>query len=199
MIFTLRSNNTHVKYQFTVQRISEFKKAIEDVLCAVSQTNKDKFLELIKNRASVESKEKFLTEIFDNINLASNNFRLTFSFDTDDTEAKFCDYFEEIRKNYAEILQDMFWASKQSVMTDEYDVPLKADFMRLANEYKDQQSSFNSGNHRVWIVAASVNEDDNYIDNVCEKLSSFNFEYILYKAALDFLKYENNKAHQIIS
>lgn len=209
LYFTIRNNNSQneynrslqlnsLSYQIYLNRVADYKSAISEVLSIMNKTTIDELVSIIKS-GNLKKREPFVKDILDKLNLATNKFRIIFATSLDEVENKFKLEYEDIRLIFSDILKDILWVSFQGIADSFGNSELDTFHMNLA-AYKRNFPIESSDKHRVWsIVAKSELESETFPYTIIDRLSSCDISSLFYNKAMNFIKYENNKALEILN
>lgn len=211
LYFTIRNNNSQneynrslqlnsLSYQIYLNRVANYKSAIVDVLSIMNRTTIDELIRIIKS-GDLKKREPFVKDIFDKLNLATNKFRIIFATSLDEVENKFKLEYEDIRLIFSDIIKDILWISFQGIV-DSFGNSEVDTFHKNLAVYKKKNFSIeeSSDKHRVWsIVEKSELESESFPYTIIDRLSSYDLSSLFYNKAMNFIKYENKKALEILN
>lgn len=210
LYFTIRNNNSQndynrslqlnsLSYQIYLNRVADYKSTINEVLSIMNITTIDKLISIIKS-GDLKKREPFVKDILDKLNLATNKFRIIFATCLDEVENKFKLEYEDIRLIFSDIVKDILWVSFQGIV-DSYGNS-EVDIFRnnLAIYKKYNFTTETSDKHRIWSIIEKIElESDTFPDTIIDRLSSCDISSHFYNKAMNFIKYENNKALEILN
>lgn len=187
--------------QLSINRIENYKNAIQIVLDAFCTHNIDKLVESVQKRQGSAVYDKIIDDILVCCNKANNSFRLAFDTELDNFEKKYIETFEYMRRIYFDVIRDIHFIVTCSPELDEYDYPIRESLLGIIEEYKKKCKSPYSDIHRVWSVACSSHfsiEFTNFPDGIIERLRYYVRSEMFYQESIKFIQYENKKAKEIL-
>lgn len=192
-----------LEHQLHLNKIENYKTAINTVMTAFSPFHLEQLYLLIKDRHPSKDRDNYAKELFASINNATNIFRIALTTtDLDETEEAFKNEFENMRIIYADIIRDILWVSKMATLEyDQYDNPTRESIKKSIEQYKqDNSNQLLADSHRIWKVISRIEiNPENYSDAISKELLSHDISDLFYDTALKFLKYENHKATIILN
>lgn len=189
-----------ILYQLYVNSIIQYKVVIQDILDIINNTNIEELVKIIKQSGLYEKRELFVKDLLTRLNTSTNSFRLEFASNLDKTEKDYLKFFEDVRIIFSDILRDIIWISSQGLV-DSFGRSRIDDFQKNLFIYKEksENSGLNNSN-RIWsLIDDSDLDEESFPYSIIDKLASNDISSLFYEASMNFIKYENSKARNILN
>lgn len=166
----------------------------------INNTNIEELVKIIKQSGLYEKRELFVKDLLTRLNTSTNSFRLEFASNLDKTEKDYLKFFEDVRIIFSDILRDIIWISSQGLV-DSFGRSRIDDFQKNLFIYKEksENSGLNNSN-RIWsLIDDSDLDEESFPYSIIDKLASNDISSLFYEASMNFIKYENSKARNILN
>lgn len=196
--------NRNLQYQVYQSKIENYKKVLTDALSAFSPKNLESLVNLLKKFGNSQERNEFVEYLYSIVNEASNNVRICFSDQLDDTEKTFLQYFESERIIFADKIKDLLWIPNIPNLEHNRFGSLEPKFdtiLKRIEEYKLQEEHIvkREDSHRIWNVITSDFKYKTYPYSLLDEMAKPLFYELFYEACMNFIKYENQKAKKILN
>lgn len=194
-----------IEYQTQIQWINNLKAIVREVYNAFNVIWLNEIYLIFEstndanNYTNSELVKDKIKQLYNKLNVTTDNFRLTVIGRDDPEEKKYWTEFDSLRSIYYNLLDDIRVLSSICFYngTDEMLMP---QFNRTINEYKDKCTLINDNSHRIWEIAEKYSmklktEKSQIVKDLIEAYEPI----LMYEWCRDVLNYEYEKSKKIIN